>query len=92
MDVKDISDNLREMSEAFSRTADSDLIYSFLECLLTKNELSEVSSRWALVKMLDEGMSQRNIASELGLSLCKITRGSKELQKEDSAFKKMIDM
>ena len=91
MEVKDINDSLKELSTAFSRTDDSKLIYNFLECLLTKNELSEVASRWALVKMLDQGMSQRKIASQLGLSLCKITRGSKELQKDDSAFKKMID-
>ena len=84
--------NLKELSDALSRTSDSELIYNFLECLLTKNELSEVASRWALVKMLDDGISQRKIASALGLSLCKITRGSKELQKDDSAFKKMIDL
>ena len=87
----DIKDSLKELSIAFSKTDDSELILNFLECLLTQNELSEVASRWALVKKLDKGISQRNIASELGLSLCKITRGSKELQKEDSAFKKMID-
>ena len=92
MEDQDIKNNLMELSEAFSVAEDQKLILNFLECLLTKNELSEVASRWALVKMLDDGMSQRNIASELGLSLCKITRGSKELQKADSAFKKMIDL
>lgn len=91
MDDQDIKDNLTELSEAFSQAQDQKLILNFLECLLTKNELSEIASRWALVKMLDNGVSQRNIASELGLSLCKITRGSKELRKADSAFKKMID-
>ena len=88
----DIKNNLKELSDALSKAEDPELLYSFLECLLTKNELSEVASRWALVKMLDQGISQRGIASDLGLSLCKITRGSKELQKDDSAFKKMIDL
>lgn len=92
METKDITTSLKEISKSLSRTEDENLIYNFLECLLTRNELNEVASRWALVKMLDQGTSQRNIASELGLSLCKITRGSKELQKEDSAFKKMIDL
>ncbi|MDC7225578.1 MAG: Trp family transcriptional regulator [Spirochaetales bacterium] len=92
MESKDITDSLKELSIAFSRADDPDLIYRFLECLLTQNEMSEVASRWALVKMLDQGISQRNIAAQLGLSLCKITRGSKELQKEESAFKKMIDL
>ena len=49
-----------------------------------------VTKRWELVKLIDDGMSQRNIAKELGLSLCKITRGSRELKKENSAFKRMI--
>ncbi len=92
MEDKEIKTNLEELSRALSRVDDPALIYRFLECLLTPNEMSEVASRWALVKMLDDGISQRSIASSLGLSLCKITRGSKELQKDDSAFKKMIDI
>ncbi|NLK61659.1 MAG: transcriptional regulator, partial [Treponema sp.] len=40
----------------------------------------------------DVGTTQREIAKKMGLSLCKITRGSRELKKEDSPFKKMIDL
>jgi len=36
-------------------------------------------------------MAQRKIAEELGLSLCKITRGSRELKKEGSAFKALLE-
>jgi TrpR family trp operon transcriptional repressor len=36
-------------------------------------------------------MPQRKIAEELGLSLCKITRGSRELKKEGSAFRVLLD-
>ncbi|MDC7125119.1 MAG: Trp family transcriptional regulator [Spirochaetales bacterium] len=92
MELTDVEKNLEELSIALSKTDDKQLIFNFLECLLTKSERNEVASRWALVKMLDEGLSQRSISSALGLSLCKITRGSKELQKEESAFKKMIDI
>ncbi|HPN10625.1 MAG TPA: Trp family transcriptional regulator, partial [Spirochaetota bacterium] len=44
-----------------------------------------------LVKLLHEGMSQRKIAERLGLSLCKITRGSRELKKSRSPFKAMLE-
>jgi TrpR family trp operon transcriptional repressor len=44
------------------------------------------------VKLLDHGMSQRKISNQLKLSLCKITRGSKELKKKSSVFKYMIDV
>ncbi|MDC7222546.1 MAG: Trp family transcriptional regulator [Spirochaetales bacterium] len=92
MDSNDIEKYIREMSETLAKTSDPDLIEKFLPCLLTQNELQEVASRWALVKLIDQGVSQRKIATELGLSLCKITRGSKELKKENSPFKRMIDL
>lgn len=81
-----------ELSLALSRAADPQLIREFLACLLTPKELQEVSSRWALVREIDSGTTQREIARKLGLSLCKITRGSRELKKVDSPFKRMIDL
>ncbi len=79
-----------ELVDAIAATDDRDLIAEFLRSLLTKYEVDELTKRWALVRLIDQGMSQRNIAKELGLSLCKITRGSKELKKENSAFGRMI--
>ena len=81
-----------ELCSALSRADDPRLISEFLECLLTPTELSEVSSRWALVREIDSGTTQREIARKMGLSLCKITRGSRELKKENSPFKQMIDI
>ena len=83
---------LNELSLALAAADDPDLIKSFLESLLTENEVADISSRWTLVRLIDRGMSQRSISRELGLSLCKITRGSKELKKEDSPFRKMIEI
>ena len=87
------NDSIKEMSQALAACDDVELIYDFLcNGLLTENETHEVASRWALVKLIREGMSQRKIAEKLGLSLCKITRGSKELKKEDSPFGRMLDL
>jgi len=83
---------LEELSIALAQTDDADLVREFLGSLLTPNELQEVSTRWALVRLIDDGMSQRNIAKKLGLSLCKITRGSKEIQREESPFASMIEI
>ncbi len=88
--MEKINDPLEELSDALSLTDDRKLIKNFLHCLLTENEMREIRSRWALVRLIDRGMSQRKIAQKLGLSLCKITRGSKELKKKNSAFKQMI--
>lgn len=83
--------NIREIARLLSETKDEKLILEFLESILTPAELETVSSRWELVKLLDKGVSQRKIARELHLSLCKITRGSKELKKDNSPLKKMIN-
>jgi TrpR family transcriptional regulator, trp operon repressor len=82
--------SMREMARALAATGDPQTILRFLESLLTANEISEIASRWELVKRLEQGQSQRQIARQLGLSLCKITRGSRELKKKDAPFQHMI--
>lgn len=80
-----------QLCESLAQTDDRTLIADFLSCLLTPTEKREVSARWALVREIDAGTTQREIARKMRLSLCKITRGSKELKKENSPFKQMID-
>ena len=83
-------ERIREISAALALTGDSDLVADFLYSILTPTEAQNIATRWELVKLMDRGVSQRKISERLGLSLCKITRGSKELKKEDSAFGRMI--
>ncbi len=72
-----------ELSAALARAGDPVLVGEFLRCLLTPSELQEVSSRWALVREIDAGTTQREIARKMGLS---------ELKKENSPFRRMIRM
>lgn len=92
MTENEINAALTELSTALAGVDDKILLEEFLKCILTESEIGEVTSRWTLVRRIKEGQTQRSIAKELGLSLCKITRGSKELKKEDSAFKKVIEI
>lgn len=94
MEVDDplVEINLEELSRALAATDDPALIRDFLQSLLTPAEVADVSARWALVKALAHHTPQREIAKELGLSLCKITRGSRELKKEHSPFQRMLDI
>ena len=91
-DSKKTEENLAELAEVLTLAGDPLLIKDFLHCLLTPAEAADIAARWALVKALDRKISQREIARELGLSLCKITRGSRELRKPDSAFRKMLEI
>lgn len=63
----------------------------FIEELLTPNERRDVILRWRLLKMINQHIPQRQIASDLGISLCKITRGSKILKDKDSACYKFLN-
>jgi TrpR family trp operon transcriptional repressor len=85
-----VNKNLVELARALADADDCNLVEDFLRCLLTPAELADVAARWALVKALRQKIPQREIARDLGISLCKITRGSKELKKPGSAFQRII--
>jgi len=82
--------NLKELADALANIEDRDLMARLLRELLTPSEIETIGLRWELVKRLEQGIPQREIARELGISLCKITRGSRELKKPGSALKKVI--
>ena len=83
-------DSIREISGVLAGIDDADLLAGLLRALLTPHEQEAVSGRWELVKRLEQGMSQRAVAADLSMSLCKITRGSRELKRPDSALKRVI--
>jgi TrpR family trp operon transcriptional repressor len=91
-DTKLVHDNIAEMATAISHAEAPELIEGFLYSLFTPAEADEIAKRWALVKALSQGRPQREIAKDLGLSLCKITRGSRELKKADSPWRKMLSL
>ena len=92
MEIADpaVEENLLELATALANTKDALLIKNFLCRLLTPSETADIAARWALVKALDQKIPQREIAKTLGLSLCKITRGSREMKNPDQAFQKML--
>jgi TrpR family trp operon transcriptional repressor len=81
---------LAELSQLLASTEDPALVEEVLSALLTPSEAHDLSARWELVKRLNQGETQRKIAKDLGLSLCKITRGSRELKKPASALRTLL--
>ena len=91
MTEKMISHALRELSAALAATENAKEIDEFLGSLLTQAELKAIASRWILVKEIAKGTPQRDIAKKYALSLCKITRGSRELKKKNAPFRRMLE-
>jgi TrpR family trp operon transcriptional repressor len=85
-----VTENLGELVRLLAKIDEPELIEAFLRCLLTPAETADIAARWALVKALGEKIPQRKIARDLGVSLCKITRGSKELKRPNSAFRRVL--
>ena len=61
-----------------------------LEDLLTPQEVASLAERWRLIQELNKGTPQRDIAQKLGVSISKITRGSRMLQYGSGGFKHFL--
>lgn len=57
-----------------------------LQDILTPQELDSLCERWQLVQRLYKGASQREIAEDLGISISKVTRGSRAMQYGSGGF------
>lgn len=81
--------NIIEISNILSGLS-ADEVNKFLSEILTPSEMNTLTKRWRILKMLNEGTSQREIAKELSVSLCKVTRGAKILKDTNSICAKII--
>ncbi len=77
--------------DVFCRVTDPAEMDRFLGEILTEAERHDLALRWKLMEMLESGMPQREVAAKLGISLCKITRGSRVLKKRGSVCRHLID-
>jgi len=74
----------RQLLHIISTITDLDDLERFFRDLFTPAELDDITLRWKLLKDLHNGMPQRKIAQKYGISLCKITRGSRVLKKKNA--------
>lgn len=89
MDEKDAY--TQELLRVLQQVArDKKLLNDFLVDLLTPAEYKDIVTRWQIVKQLHQGIPQREIAKNLGVSIATITRGSRELLDEKGGFRQML--
>lgn len=80
----------KEIVALFSRITNTDLMGAFLEDILTPQEFEDIALRWQLVRQLHKGVRQRDIAKNLGISIEKVTRGSRELRDTGGGFGRIL--
>jgi len=59
--------------------------------ILTPAEYEEVVKRWQIVKLLEQGVPQREIRDRLHVSIATVTRGARELKYGKGSFKKFYN-
>ena len=82
--------NIKEISNVLKNISQEDELFKFLTEILTESEVDTLSKRWRILKMLKAGVTQREIAKDLNVSLCKVTRGSKLIQNKNSVSAKYL--
>lgn len=86
-----MKDHFKELSQLFSKIETEKEAEKLLKDILTPTELEQVAERWQLIKLLDAGLSQREIAKKLNISISKITRGSRVMQYGQGGFKLFLE-
>lgn len=61
-----------------------------LEDILTPQELDSVAERWQEIQLLAKGVTQREVAKKLNISISKVTRGSRMLQYGTGGFRHFL--
>ena len=80
-----------ELLEIIQKTAkNKHFLDEFLKDLLTPKEYEVLALRWQIVKLLAEGLTQREITEQLHIAIATVSRGSRELHDEDGAFMKLL--
>jgi len=84
-------DATRELFEAILRLNSTDEAAAFFRDLLTLGELHDLAQRWAVVRLLDEGMHYAEISHRTGASTATITRIAQWLHHGEGGYLKALE-
>ncbi|HLD07545.1 MAG TPA: Trp family transcriptional regulator [Candidatus Peribacterales bacterium] len=81
----------QELYELFASVRSPKEAEMLLKDILTPQELDSIAERWQLIQELAKGRPQREVAEGLGISISKITRGSRMLQYGSGGFEYFLE-
>ena len=80
----------KELAKLFAKINDSDQMGKLLQDILTPQELEDLVLRWEIIKLLNSGMPQREIAQTLGVAIGTVSRGARELKYGHNGFVQLL--
>ena len=78
--------HFRELCELFASIKSRKEAEMLLKDILTPKEIEDIAERWQLIQGLASGMPQRKVAKKYGVSISKITRGSRMMKYGKGGF------
>ena len=82
---------VKKLGKVLMSIKDPKLMENFLLDILTPFEILDINSRLSLLKLLEKGVSQREISKKLGVSITTVTRGSRVLKFGHGGAKKLLE-
>ena len=80
----------KELARLFASIKDADQMGKLLQDFLTPQELEDLILRWEIIKLLNTGMPQREIAQKLGVAIGTVSRGARELKYGHNGFAQVL--
>lgn len=88
--VKEAELAFEDIINVFTSVENAEDMKALFDDMFTTAEINDMVTRWLLMKDIYTGKPQRAIAKDRNLSLCKITRGSKTLKKENGFMHRLL--
>ena len=85
------SEDMRELFDAILRLDDRDEAAAFFRDLCTLGELRDMAQRWAVVRLLEQGLHYADISRRTGASTATITRIASWLHHGEGGYRRMVD-
>jgi TrpR-related protein YerC/YecD len=95
-EARDMADDWRSadteaLLDAIVRLEDRDEAARFLRDLCTLSELRDMAQRWAVARLLNDGMHYAQISRETGASTATITRIASWLNHGEGGYREALD-
>ena len=85
------TEETRELFAAILRLEDRDEAAAFFRDLCTLGELRDMAQRWAVVRLLEQGLHYADISRRTGASTATITRIASWLHHGEGGYRRMVD-
>ncbi len=85
------NEDTRQLFETILMLESVDEAAAFFRDLCTRRELEEMSSRWTVARLLEQGLSYREISAQTGASTATITRINQWRQHGAGGYRAMLD-